>query len=125
MASNSKQSKNSSTGSLTERLPELNTKYVATAVGVAAAVVAGAIAARAVRGQQNGSGDQSSIFHLRQDGDSWLLELEGSSSPEGTYPTKREGLTAARELAHKCAPCELVVYRTDGTVQDRHAYEEN
>ncbi len=106
--------------SMAERLPDLNKKNVAAAVGVAAAVVAGAVGVRAFR--RKGNSKEESIFSLRQDGDSWILELEGASSPTATFETKQEGLDAARQLAHDSAPCELVIYRTDGSLQDRHSY---
>lgn len=117
----SKQSSNSGSGSLTSRLPDAAAKHVGKAVGVAAAAVASAIAVRAFR-RLAGTNEEESIFHLKQMNDEWALLLEGESKPEQTFSTKEEGLKAARELAQKNMPCDLVVYRMDGTIQDRHSY---
>lgn len=122
MAPDTHQTTGGKSRSLRGQLPALTRKNVATAVGVAAAVVAGAVGVRAIRRRAAG-GEVESIFHLRQDGERWLLELEGAETPKATFDTKQEGLAAARELAHKSIPCELIVYRTDGSVQDRHAYQ--
>lgn len=93
------------------------------AVGVAAAVVAGAVAVTAFR-KRGDSAQEESIFHLRQSDEEWELDMEGTDAPKATFATKEEGIAAARELARQSAPCELVIYRTDGSEQDRHTYAE-
>lgn len=106
--------------SLANRLPA--GKNVAKALGVAAAALAGVVAVRAVR-RKKGSNQEETIFHLKQADDQWALMIEGEDTPKATFATKDEGLKAARELAQQSTPCELFVYRVDGTVQDQHTYE--
>ncbi len=93
----------------------------AAAAAGALAVVTGALAALIRRRHSEG---KRSVLHLEKatEGEGWRLGLKGEAEAEATFATKEEGLAAARELAGKDAPSELVVHREDGTVQDRHRY---
>lgn len=63
------------------------------------------------------------VYHVAPVGDAWELRIDGAAGPESRYGTKREALDAAREAANRAAPSRLVIHRSDGTIQRRHAYE--
>ena len=52
----------------------------------------------------------------------WAVEKEGASRATSTHPTKKEALRAGRALAREHAPSRLVVFKTDGTVQEEVTY---
>ena len=119
--SNQTENKNTDNSTL-GTVAQMAGKHVGKAVGLAAAAVASAIVVRAFRKFTDSDVGEEPIFHLKQHDDSWALLLEGEKEPKATFETKEEGLKAARELAQRSLPCELVVYRMDGTIQDRHSY---
>lgn len=85
--------------------------------GVAAAATAGIMVSR------RGGGATSATYHVRPAKDGWTVGTEGAGAPASTHSTKRAAVTEARRLAGKHAPSQLVIHRTDGTVQARHSYE--
>jgi hypothetical protein len=88
---------------------------IGAAVGVAAAAAtAGVIVAR------RGGGTAAYVVQPTEGG--WALRTDGAASPLSTHATKREAVDAARELARKHLPSQLVIHRTDGTIQARHSY---
>lgn len=115
--------KNRNKSRLKGAMSDVTKKGVAKAVGMAAAMVASAVVMRAFR-NKGGKSNGQSIFSLKQEGEKWILETSGKDTPAAQFDTKEEGMSAAREMARKAAPCELVIYRTDGSVQDRHNYGE-
>jgi poly(hydroxyalkanoate) granule-associated protein len=52
----------------------------------------------------------------------WAVEKSGVSKPVSTHATEAEALEAARLLAADNRPCELVVHREDGSVQNTVVY---
>lgn len=52
----------------------------------------------------------------------WAVEIEGTANAIATYATKDEAVEAARAIATERAPSHLVVYKKDGTIQDKVAY---
>jgi hypothetical protein len=54
--------------------------------------------------------------------DGWAVQIEGTASVLATHATKDEAVEAARALAAERAPSHLIVYKKDGTVQDRVSY---
>lgn len=52
----------------------------------------------------------------------WSVEVEGTSSPLSVHGTKDEAVEAARAMAAERAPSHLIVYKKDGTIQDKISY---
>ncbi|HYH83146.1 MAG TPA: phasin family protein [Longimicrobium sp.] len=55
-------------------------------------------------------------------GGQWAVERSGVSVPASVHATEAEALEAARRLAADNRPCELVVHREDGLVQNTTVY---
>jgi hypothetical protein len=91
--------------------------------GVAGAAIAGAAGvAAAVHHLRRGPGSAATL-HVRRNGDQlWEISAEGSDTPVGTYETKKAAVRAARKAAADAAPSDLVIHRTDGSVQVSHSY---
>lgn len=62
------------------------------------------------------------VLHVVPDGDQWKVTQEDGQSVE-TFERKKEAVSAARDLAHRRIPSQLVIHRSDGTIQTRHTYE--
>jgi len=92
--------------------------------GVAGAAVAGAAGvAAAVRYLRRGPGGAATL-HVKRRGDGpWEISVEGRRQAAGTYDTKKEAVRAARRAAAEAAPSDLVIHRTDGSVERSHHYE--
>jgi hypothetical protein len=52
----------------------------------------------------------------------WAVSVEGTARPLGVHETKEAAVEAARAVATERAPSHLVVYKKDGTVQDKVSY---
>jgi hypothetical protein len=52
----------------------------------------------------------------------WTVEIEGTSRPLSVHGTKDEAVEAARAIATERAPSHLIVYKKDGTIQDKVSY---
>ena len=52
----------------------------------------------------------------------WAVSVEGAARPLGVHETKEHAVEAARAVATERAPSHLVVYKKDGTVQDKVSY---
>ena len=63
------------------------------------------------------------VYHVTWADEQWKVEAEGATRATSVHPTKDEAVAAARELAHAQEPSQVVVYKMDGTVQTRYAYE--
>jgi hypothetical protein len=96
-----------------------STKNKAMAAGAAAAGLAAVAAAGIVVSRRAGA---EVVYHVRPGKGGWAVVTEGSDTPMDTHATKREAVTAARQLAGQNAPSQLVIHRTDATVQARHRY---
>lgn len=92
-----------------------------TVAGVAAGVAGVAGLAAAIRYLRRNSEGRARL-HVRADGDQWVVTEEGADKPLNTFQTKDEALEAAREIATKAAPSELVIHRLDGSVMRSHTY---
>lgn len=62
------------------------------------------------------------VYHLTPADNGWAVKLENVDAPLSTHGTKDEALAAARELAQKDEPSQLVVHRLDGTIQTAYTY---
>jgi uncharacterized protein YjbJ (UPF0337 family) len=53
----------------------------------------------------------------------WRVQAEGASRASSVHRTKAEAVAAAKELARRRAPSQLLVYRKDGlSVQEEKTY---
>jgi hypothetical protein len=56
-------------------------------------------------------------YHLKPDGDDWMLMEDGVERPLAAFSSKRVALNAARDLTDQ-RKVRLVVFRDDGTVEE-------
>ena len=97
-------------------------KIIAATAGVAAAAAAAGVAY--YRGTKGGeSTDKRSIYHILPGDDGWQVKGEGAERAVSNHSTKKEALSAARELAHNQVPSQLVVHKSDGTIQESWSYD--
>lgn len=89
---------------------------IATALGVAATAAAGFVAVRAA------SGKERKVFHLLPHEDGWQVKKANADKPEATRDTKKDALSVGRDVAKKHEPSQLVVHRSDGTIQSASTY---
>lgn len=52
----------------------------------------------------------------------WAVTVEGTERPLNVFETKEAAVEGARAVATERAPSHLVVYKKDGTVQDKVSY---
>jgi hypothetical protein len=97
-----------------------STKNKAMVAGVAAAGVAAMAAAGIVAGRRARA---DGAYHVRPGNESWDVAMAGVDTALASHPNKRDAVAAARRLAREHAPSELVIHRSDGTVQARHRYQ--
>ena len=97
----------------------------ATVAGVAGAAVAGAAGVAAAFRYLRRGPRSAATLHVRRNEDDrqWEIAAEGSDALVGTYKTKKEAVRAARRAAAEAAPSDLVIHRTDGSVQASHSYD--
>ena len=65
-----------------------------------------------------------SIYHVRPASKGWELASTQKGMETTPFSTKREALTVGRRLARQHEPSELIVYKKDGSVQDKFNYGE-
>lgn len=63
------------------------------------------------------------VYHVVTADEGWKVELEGTDKPLSTHGTKEEALDAARTVAQKKLPSQIVVHRMDGTIQTNYSYD--
>lgn len=97
--------------------------------GYTGAALAGAAGvAAAVRHIRNGApteegSSRATRLHVRHNGKGWDLVAEGEREPVDTFDTKKQAVNAARRVATKSAPSELVIHRADGSEEESHRYQ--
>lgn len=91
-------------------------KFLAAAVGVATAAAAGIVAFKTA------SGKSRTVYHLMPHKDGWQVRKGNSGKPELVREHKQDARSEARDLAHDHEPSQLVIHRTDGTIQTVHTY---
>jgi len=62
-------------------------------------------------------------LHVVPHGDGWAVKREGNERQSSTHNTQREAIDAARNLANDGD--DLVIHRPDGTIRERHSYQES
>ena len=87
------------------------------AAGGAAVAAVGAVVYRAFT---NGHPTE---YEVKTHEDGWQLVKDGSSRASGVYSTKKEAVSAGRDLAAKKAPSTLRIFNTDGKLGDSHSYD--
>lgn len=100
-----------------------NPGKVLAAAGVAAATAAGYAVYRATRGSGSNDSDGRSVYHILPEKDGWQIKGEGASRAVSKHDTKKGALSAARDLAHNQVPSQLVVHKSDGTIQESWSYD--
>jgi poly(hydroxyalkanoate) granule-associated protein len=64
------------------------------------------------------------VYHVIPRESGWAVQRDGAQQASSVHDTKKEAVTAARELAKSKAPSELVIFKQDRTVQETFAYGE-
>ena len=64
------------------------------------------------------------VYHVTPHDEGWKVVMEGAETPVSTHTTKDEAMTAAREVAKKTEPSQVVVHKMDGTIQTQFGYGE-
>ncbi|HET9948232.1 MAG TPA: DUF2188 domain-containing protein [Longimicrobiales bacterium] len=99
-----------------------NSRATTKIAGVAGAMASAAGIAAAMRYLRRGSPNGATL-HVVPNGDGWAITSGDSSEPIKTFATKKEAVDAGRAAAAKSAPSDLVIHRSDGSVQIQHTYE--
>lgn len=89
-------------------------KIIAGAAAAAATGIAAAAARRMMK--------PNVVYHVAADGDEWTLMAEGAKRASSRHATKKDAISAGRELANAKKPSRLVIHKSDGTVQRTHEY---
>lgn len=107
--------------SIEKALKKLKPKDRPAAAAVVAAGIAGIVAAiHLLRRGKNGVAS----FHVVPGADGgWELTAEGQGEPIEALDSKRQAVRLGRETAAKSAPSELVIHRSDGSIQTSHSYK--
>lgn len=98
-------------------------KALAASAGVAAAAVAAGVAYKLSGRGSAASRNGRSVYHVLPTDEGWQLKGSGAERAVSNHPTKKEALSAGRELAHSKVPSQLVVHKSDGTIQESWTYE--
>lgn len=98
---------------------EDRTKKILTAAGVAAATAGIAVAATR-RARHDG---EPLVYHVRSAAEGWAVERDGSDRATSLHATKKEAVSAARDLARSRAPSRLIIHGVDGSELRSHEYE--
>lgn len=136
-SSSKSSSKGSSSQSTTDKAKEVASKATSKAKGAAAgkgkilAATAGVAAAAAAagvayfRGTRGSSAkdDGRNVYHILPGDEGWQVKGAGDGSAVSSHSTKKEALSAARDLAHSKVPSQLVVHKSDGTIQESWSYD--
>jgi poly(hydroxyalkanoate) granule-associated protein len=64
------------------------------------------------------------VYHVTPHDDGWAVMREGNEKATSVHETKKEALSAAREIAKDHVPSQLIVHKQDRSVQDTYAYDE-
>lgn len=97
--------------------------------GYAGAAIAGAAGvAAAMRYMRNGAHvdevkPEGTTLHVQHDGKGWALVSEGDKEPVDTFHTKKQAVSAGREVAANSAPSALIIHRADGSEEESHRYQ--
>ncbi len=62
------------------------------------------------------------VFHVAPHEEGWKVQVAGDETPASLHDTKDAALTAAREIAKKAEPSQVIVHKLDGTIQTQLSY---
>lgn len=96
-------------------------KVLAAGAGVAAAAAAAGVA---YFRKGSGAGEGRSVYHVLPADEGWAIQGDGADRAVSKHPTKKDALTAARDLVHAKVPSQLVVHKSDGSVQESWTYDD-
>jgi uncharacterized protein YdaT len=65
------------------------------------------------------------VYHVAPKDEQWEVKAEGAQRATKLTDTKKEALAAAKDLAKNQKPSQVVIHRTDGTIQTEHTYEDD
>ncbi|WP_022835408.1 phasin family protein [Salisaeta longa] len=65
----------------------------------------------------------TTVYHVIPHEDGWAVKRESAEQAAGVYDTKKEAVDAARSVAKKHAPSELIVHKQDRSVQETFSYD--
>jgi hypothetical protein len=68
-------------------------------------------------------GGKRTVYEVKPRDEGWEVKQAGASRASSVHGTKKEALSAGRDLANRKAPSELRIYKADGGVEDTHSYE--
>lgn len=91
------------------------TKIIAGAAAAAAATGLAAVAAKKMS-------TPKVVYHVSADGDEWVVMAEGAKRATSRHDTKKEAVSAARDLAKARMPSRLIIHKQDGEIQRSHDY---
>lgn len=97
-------------------------KVLASAAGATVAAGAALAVTRRIRKGGRPHGPTETVYHLAPTEEGWSIRAEDADQAIAILPTKKDGVTRARDLARNQAPARLVIHRTDGTIQQQHSY---
>ena len=64
------------------------------------------------------------VYHVAPKDDRWEIKAEGAQRATKLTDTKKEAVAAAKEMAKRQLPSQLIVHKTDGTIQHEFTYDE-
>lgn len=65
------------------------------------------------------------VFHVVPQGQLWELILVGTGARLSQHPTKEAAVEDGRRKAHANQPSQLVIHRSDGTIEDEATYQDD
>lgn len=68
---------------------------------------------------------EESVFHLVPHEDGWAVTQEGASEPLSVHDTKKEAMSAGRDVAKAHVPSQFIVHKQDRSVQETFSYDED
>lgn len=108
---------------LPDKVAAMSKGQKAMVLGAAGAVAAAATAAGVARARKRRLPANAKTYLLEPTEDGWQIRRDGASRAHSKYEVKADALSAARDLAKRNSPSELVIYSQEGAELDRHAYE--
>lgn len=65
------------------------------------------------------------VYHVVYEGGTWKAKREGGQQASVTGDTKKEVIDQARRLAKNNLPSQVIVHKTDGTIQTEWTYDDD
>lgn len=65
------------------------------------------------------------VYHVVPDGSDWRVKVEGSALSGRKFSDKDDAISYARRQAKANRPSQVVVHKSDGTIQTEWTYDED